>query len=304
MWRKLILIVPWVLGAATVEVEVRDSEVWVIRDGQPKQLTRDGRSKLQPVLSPLLDRVAYYEICTQKDPCTPSVVLLDLEGNRVQSFHPMIGAAPSAVPCNSILWIEWAGPDAIAAECHINPSLSEYVETKISTGQATRHLLGYDFTRSPDGKKVAHVGSIPHFAPPFAKSNYLQIESATIYPLPRGKHPVAQANPPDVVRNKGLTYSGIHDFRSGLAWSPDSQRIALIDCTYDWTADDPSAYGGGKDSNQRCSIAVVAPSGRFALIPLSEVPAGARLVWLNSHQIALSAEGVVRNIEIPYEPGR
>jgi len=299
MLRKLILTLPWVLGAATVEVEVRDPEVWVILDGQPKQLTRDGRSKLGAVLSLSRDRVAYYEICTQKDPCTPSVVVLDLEGNRVKSFHPMIGAAPPAAPCASILSIEWAGPDAIAAECHINPSLSEYVETKISTGQATRDLLGYEFTRSPDGKRVAHVGWIPHFAPPFAKSNYLQIESTTIYPLPRGKHPVAQANPPDVVRNKGLTYSGIHDFRSGLAWSPDSQRVALIDCTYDWTAEDQSANGGGKDSNQRCSIAVVAPSGRFALIPLPDVPARASVVWLNSHQISLSAQGVVRNVEIP-----
>jgi len=85
------------------------------------------------------------------------------------------------------------------------------------------------------------VGWIPHFAPPFAQSSYLQIENTTIYPLSRGKHPVARADPPDVVRNEGLTYSGIHDFRSGLTWSPDSRRIALIDCTYDWTAVDPSA---------------------------------------------------------------
>ena len=32
----------------------------------------------------------------------------------------------------------------IAAECHINPSLSEYVETDLSTGQSIRDLLGYD----------------------------------------------------------------------------------------------------------------------------------------------------------------
>jgi hypothetical protein len=299
MWQLLILIAPWVLGAATVEVEVRDSEVWLTRDGQPKQLTRDGRSKEQAVLSPSNDRVAYYEICTQKDPCTPSVFVLDLDGELIQRFQPMISVAPLAVPCASILSIEWTGPDAIAAECHINPSLSEYIETTISTRRATRRLAGYDFKRSPDSTKVAHVGWIPHFAPPFAKSNYLQIEDTTIYPLPPGKHPVAQADPPDVVRNKGLTYSGIHDFRYGLTWSPDSQRIALIDCTYDWTADDPSAIGGGKESNRRCSIAVVAPNGRFALIPLSSVPAEARLAWLNSHQVSLSAQGVVRNIEIP-----
>src|ERR1039458_9646254 len=47
---------------------------------------------------------------------------------------------------------------AIAAVCHINPSLSEYIETDVSTGVTTCDLLGYDFTRSPSGTKVAHVG--------------------------------------------------------------------------------------------------------------------------------------------------
>src|SRR5256884_252498 len=70
--------------------------------------------------------------------------------------------------------------------------MSEYVEIDLSTGQTVRDLVGYNFTVSPNGKEVAHVGWIPHFAPPYAKSEYLQIDHTTIYPLPKGMSPVEQ----------------------------------------------------------------------------------------------------------------
>jgi hypothetical protein len=123
-------------------------------------------------------------------------------------------------------------------EANRPPSLDQYIETDISTGRKTRELLGHDFTPSPDGKLVAHVGWIVHFAPPYAQSNYLQVEHRTIYPLPAGMRRVEQVGltePPKVVRQEGQIYRGIHGFQHGLSGSPDSQRIALIDCTYGWT---------------------------------------------------------------------
>lgn len=68
--------------------------------------------------------------------------------------------------------------------------MSEYIETDITTQKVTRDLLGYQFTRSPDGSSVAHVGWIIHFAQPYAQSNYLQIDHTLIYPLPKGTRPV------------------------------------------------------------------------------------------------------------------
>lgn len=45
----------------------------------------------------------------------------------------------------------------------------------------------------------------------------------------------------------------------GMTWSPDSQRIALIDCTYNWKANHPGSLSGGDgvESSRRCSLAVV-----------------------------------------------
>ena len=41
-------------SANTVGVEVRENEVWLIRNGQPAHLTRDGRTRLEAVLSMLV----------------------------------------------------------------------------------------------------------------------------------------------------------------------------------------------------------------------------------------------------------
>jgi len=307
MWRCVLLILLPAVWVAEIHVEIRDSEVWLIRDGQPKQLTRDGKAKLQAELSPSGDRVAYYEQCPQAEHCTPSVVILDLAGHRTGTFRPKHQAVPPAEPCGSILSIAWTGHNTIAARCHVNPSLSEYIETDLSSGRDIRALLGYDFTRSPDGKRIAHVGWIVHFAPPYAQSNYLQVEHTTIYPLPKGMAPVEQkglTGPPDVVRNKGLTFFGIHQFRPGLSWSPDSRRIALIDCTYDWTAKVAGSLdSAGEESNRRCSLAIVAVNGQFVLHSLTGLsPRGlgqARLSWTTPHQLSLHTDGETRGFSVP-----
>jgi hypothetical protein len=224
-----------------------------------------------------------------------------MEGRRVQSFR-------SEWLLGSILSFAWTSESTIAAECHINPSLNQYLETDIATGRNTRDLLGYDFTRSPDGKLVAHAGWIVHFAPPYAQSNYLQVERLTIYPLPEGMRPVEQVGltePPTVVRKEGRTYRGIHGFQHGLSWSPDSQRIALIDCIYDWTPNTPGALsaGDGVESGHSCSVAVVTTSGKPVLFPLADLAPEdlyeAHLSWLNPSQVSLEAKGLARTFSVP-----
>ena len=165
----------------------------------------------------------------------------------------------------------------------------------------------FRITRSPNGKLVAHVGWLVHFAPPYAQSYYLQIEHTTIYPLPDGMKPVEQkdlAQPPNVVRTQGLTYSGMHEFLSGLFWSPDSERIALIDCTYDWTENRPGAmsWGDGKESNRRCSVAIVSRSGKVTLVPLTSVPFDdvrqMRLSWTSEHQLSVKTRSLTETVEV------
>ncbi len=272
----------------------------MIRDGQAAQLTNDGKAKLQAELSPSQDRIAYYEECPEAERCVPSVVLMDLAGRRLSSFRPKPNGAPY---CGSINSIAWMGPGAIAADCHINPSLGEYIETDLATRATLRDLFGFRFTPSPDGKHVAHAGWIPHFAEPFAQSNYLQVENTTIYPLPKGSEPVEQkvlSDPPAVVERRGAVFSGIHQFVSGFAWAADSERIALVDCTFDWTHVDE---GTGHESNRRCSLAVTWLSGKAVHALLDDMPPDqlwqAKLTWTDSHHVLVQAGGFTDSVSIP-----
>ncbi len=101
MWQLLCFLVPALVWTTQLQVEVRSSEVWVIRDGHENQLTHDGKSKLQAVLSPAQNRIAYYEQCPVAEHCRPAVVILDLEGHRIVSFEPKHQALPPVESCAS-----------------------------------------------------------------------------------------------------------------------------------------------------------------------------------------------------------
>jgi hypothetical protein len=308
MWRLLFFFFPVLALAAQLRVEVRNSEAWLIRDGREIQLTHDGKSKRQAELSPSRKRIAYFDECVEAEHCTPTIIILDLEGHRLLSFQPKLEAEPPPGPCLSINSIAWVGNDVIASDCHLTPSSSEYVETELSTGRTIRDLFGLDFTKSPDGKDVAHAGWIVHFAPPDEQSYYLQIDHTTIYPLPKGTGPVEQvglAQPPNVVQQHGLTYSGIHEFMPGLFWSPDSQHIALVDCTYVWTAHSPESQSeaDGTETIPQCALAIVSRKGEAALFPLPGTSEAdlqdISVTWTSPRRLALTARGISKTFSVP-----
>jgi len=259
-------------------------------------------------LSPAQNRIAYYEQCTEAEHCTPTVIVLDLEGHRISSFQPRHQAISPVEPCSSILCIAWLGYNAVSAVCHGNPSMSEYVEIDLSTGQAVRDLVGYNFTVSPNRKEVARVGWVPHFAPPYAKSEYLQIDYTTIYPLPRGMSPVKQkgpAEPPKVVQQKGLLYQGIHEFMPEMYWSADSRRLALVDCVDDWEANstESQSEGDGEEHNRRRSVVAVSRSGEaifFGPNGVSEEDLRKLSVsWVNPRQLSLETGSLTTTLTVP-----
>jgi hypothetical protein len=307
VWRYFLPLLPFALHAATLQLEIRSSEIWLIDDGRPRSLTHDGKTKTDAILSPAQERVAYLEQCATN--CHPSIVIIDLDGHRIARLQPKLTGVPPIAPCASFNSIAWIGEGAIASECHLNPSLSEYLETDISTGRTSRDLLGYDFNRSPNGKMVAHVGWIIHFAPPYAQSNYLQIESKTIYPLPKGTRPVEQiapTMPPEVVRKIGRTYYGIHGFQPEISWSPDSHYIALLDCTYNWTPNRPESLsaGDGKESGRQCAVRVISTTGRVALtVPLRQASYEylnqVQVSWLKPREISLDTPHSRRTVKVP-----
>jgi hypothetical protein len=293
----VLFVLPLLSWAGEPGVEVKGSEIWITDDRGERQLTRDGKLKTYAELSPSSTRIIYIEQCAIESPRTPSLVILDLEGHRIGSFQACYSPR-----------IQWTTGNAVTATCGINPSLEEYIETDTLTGKNIRDLLGYWFTPSPDGKLVAHVGWIIHFAPPYAQSNYLQIDRLTIYPLPEGMHPVEQTDltqPPTVVRKEGQTYHGIHKFQPGLSWSPDSRHIALTDCVYDWTPNTPESMSADdwNESGVRCSVAVVSTDGKVVLFPTfdrgRDRRVGDRLSWLDSHRLSVYVnEGRTRIFDV------
>jgi SAM-dependent methyltransferase len=215
---------------------------------------------------------------------------LERVDGRLPWQHILIFRRLEVADCASVLRQTRVAPNTIAVECHVNPSLNRYVELAASTGKITRELLGYGFTRSPDGARIAYAGRIPHFAPPYAKSNYLEVDQAVIYPRPKE------------IAQRGPAYTGIHEFSGGLHWSPDSRRIALIDCTYDWTPNYPAALsaGEGKESNRRCFVVAVSTRGEAAILHrFNELPHGARLEWSDSRRLVLDSGGVKTALRVP-----
>ncbi len=297
-------------GAETIKVGVKDNEVWVSKGGKPIQLTHDGRAKLQADLSNRHDRIAYYEQCPQGEGCTPSVIILDLEGKRLQSFTPTIVGFGQTEPCASILGVSWAPSDeSIAVECHVNPSVSAYMQIDLKTGRHIRDLAGFGFTPSPDGRWVAHVAPLVHFAPPYAKSYYLQLNDLTVYPLPKDTKPVRQSGFEqhiDVVEDEDDRYTGIHDFVPRFAWSPDSTRVAFIDCVFDWIETGGPDAGGspiGEERNRRCSVAVVSVTGGHISIKLPPISRDAiyesKLSWADGQRLRMNASGREYLLQVP-----
>ncbi|HET9401441.1 MAG TPA: hypothetical protein VFO34_10850 [Candidatus Acidoferrales bacterium] len=228
------------------------------------------------------------------------------DGHKIRSFSVHLRSGNSDELCSSILSLAWVNEHIIATECHINPSLSEYVETDVRTGKSGRDLLGFDFKPAPDASTVAHVGWIIHFARPPEQSYYLQFDEKIVYPLPRGKKPFKQRHldrGPLVVTKKGDTYTGIHEFAPGFSWSPDSKHLAFIDCTFDWTSDDEASQSPiGERSYQSCSLIVIDRNGKYSQFPDScrdvETYQNSSIQWTAANSLVLYAHGILRKITI------
>ncbi len=230
------------------------------------------------------------------------MIILDLAGRRLQSFTPTIEGTFSQrpEPCASILSISWLSDSSIGVECHINPSLSAFMEIDLRTGKHLRDLAGFCFTPSPYRKWIAHVAPMMHFAPPYAKSYYLQLNQLTVYPLPGNAKPMRNPGferPLDVVQKDGKIYRNIHGFGPRFAWSPDSRRVAFADCVFDWVitgGPDPGGNPIGAERNRKCSITVVAVSGLRTSIDLPKLPVeaieDAQLSWLDATTLRIQTE--------------
>jgi hypothetical protein len=254
------------------------------------------------VPSPSGDRFAQYTECSVQNPCIPEVIITDRDGMELRRFQ----VRDDEGPCASILNLEWAGENAIGAECNGNPSVSYYFEVDVASARVLDEYLGYRFVRSPDHAKLAHAGWIMHFAPPWTQSEYLQVGNVIVYPLPAGAKPVVQKRlemAPEVVKEHGLVYSGVHSFPTKFLWSPDSRNIGLIDCLVDCRLRDHSEEafdGGGEQENRRCFAVIVALDGSFRRARIPDNPdAKFGLKWADALTLVATSGGKTVEVRAP-----
>lgn len=253
-------------------------EIWLMREGAPPlQLTDDGCEKGRtPVWAPDGSKVAYFTNRTVDKPeCPTEVVLLSRNGVRLK-------AIPALDQGNSVQRIEWLGNDRIGIDTHMNPSAGQYRVMDVKTGKELASYFGSGFHPSPDSRLIAHAGWVPHFSPPYARSDYLVIDNAVAYPPNAGKEPnVRSPEPADQ-----LLHRGIHEFRSGFVWAPDGAHIAFIDKTFDWRADKLGAYYG-KEENDRWWLVTVSSAGGVPVQISIQEPSEAaiKLVWIAADRV-------------------
>ena len=237
-------------------MEWRNGEIWLVRQGAPAlQVTNDGCPKGREISwSPDGTKAAHYTIQTDDHPqCPNNVVLLAADGVTLSTI-------PGLDRGNAIMRVDWLDNDRIGIDTHITPSSGQYRVVNVATGVQLASYLGYGFRPSLDFTRVAHVGPMPHFAPAFAKSDYLMVDNRVVYPPGVGEEP--NVLPPDP--GDKLLYRDIREFRSDAAWSTDGNRIALVERLFDWRADQWGSYYG-KEENSRWWLLVVPAAGGEAL---------------------------------------
>jgi hypothetical protein len=188
-------------------------------------------------------------------------------------------AIPVPAPCESPS-LSWLDPRILLIMCHVNPSTDVYQEVDISTGKTLLSGLGFGFERSPDGRRLAFAGWVPHFSPPYQTSNYLQIDGTAVYPKPASKNEEL-----NLARRVGDRYVGIHDFQQPWVWSPDSRFVALVDREFDWQLD--TSDQGGKEVNEHFYLVV---AGRQAPLRV-EIPASDTLHWRDNQTLEIGRAG-------------
>lgn len=241
-------------------VFVRDNEIWIVnRNGSGlKQLTKDARPKHHPVWSPDASKVAYHLDFDRSG--NAEIVIIGVASGEIVNVLPLPGASSAGVPeINAILRMEWLSSDRLGYEGHVNPSLSEYRVVNLSSGKIIKTLPGARFQWSPDRKKFATLGWLPHFNAPETLHQFIRINGRTVYTLPNGR---------------------LVDYvASDFSWSADSTKVAFLE---------------RDESLNLIKLVILTTGGRITtaiLSPTTDVTLG--IAWLSNDAVAVKGDNSV-----------
>jgi WD40-like Beta Propeller Repeat len=197
------------LGAKDVAVFKQNGDLWIKTPAAAKQITDDGELKDAWAISDDGQRIVYTLRPNESGRRSFSIAIVDLTGKPVKRM----AASQADGPANSVNQVEWIDDTRVGVDYHINPSCSQYAIIDTTTGAIAGNYLGIWFSWSPDKKRLAYVGWMPHFEEQEQPSYYLKINKKTIYPA-------------DADQNPGGAH---HLFLTQLIWSNDSGQVAFVD---------------------------------------------------------------------------
>jgi len=145
----------------------------------------------------------------------------------------------------------------LVIRCEVNPSVGVYQEVDVNTGNAGLSGLGFGFVRSPAGRHLAFAGWVPHFSPPYEKSNHLTIDRENVYPIPGRKDEEL-----NLAKRVGDRYVNIHEFSQPWVWSPDSRLLAVVEREFDWQPGGTDDVGTEVDTRYYLVVAGLRTSPR------------------------------------------
>jgi WD40-like Beta Propeller Repeat len=202
---------PAVYGLGTTDVSVfkQNGDLWIKTAVGAKQITDDGEPKDAWAISDDGRRVVYTLRPNENGRHSFSIAIIDASGKQIKRME----ASPAGGHADSVNRVEWIDDTRVGVDYHINPSCSQYAIVDTVTGAIVANYLGIWFSWSPDRKRLAYVGWMPHFEEQEQPSYFLRINKKTIYPA-------------DADQNQGGTH---HLFLTQLIWSNDSNEVAFVD---------------------------------------------------------------------------
>jgi hypothetical protein len=199
------------LGSGDIAVFKQDGDLWIKTAAGAKQITDDGELKDAWAISDDGKRIVYTLRPNEEGRHSFAIAIVDTAGKHLKRM----AASQANGPANSVNQVEWIDDTRVGVDYHINPSCSQYSIIDTTTGAIAGNYLGIWFSWSPDKKRLAYVGWMPHFEEQEQPSYYLKINNKTIYP----------AN-----GDADATRGGAHHlFLTQLIWSNDSDRVAFVD---------------------------------------------------------------------------